>query len=142
MLISGFEKNSLLDYPGKISSIIFTYGCNLDCSYCHNPELVIKPFQRESSISEDTVLSYLAKRKGVIDALVITGGEPTLQHDLITFIKKVKDIGYLVKLDTNGVLDKIVKEILELDIIDYWAMDIKYPSEYYTDYGIDLEQHM
>ena len=139
MLISGFEKNSLLDYPGKISSIIFTYGCNLDCSYCHNPELVIKPFQRESSISEDTVLSYLAKRKGVIDALVITGGEPTLQHDLITFIKKVKDIGYLVKLDTNGVLDKIVKEILELDIIDYWAMDIKYPSEYYTDYGIDIK---
>jgi pyruvate formate lyase activating enzyme len=139
MLISGFEKNTLLDYPGKISSIVFTYGCNLKCRYCHNPELVIEAIKQESVISEEQVLSYLKKRKGLIDALVITGGEPTLQKDLISFIRKVKDLGYLVKLDTNGSFSSIVEEILDLDIIDYWAMDIKYPSEYYEEYEIEFE---
>ena len=139
MLINGFEKNTLLDYPGKISSIVFTYGCNLRCRYCHNPELVIQRRNQQSSISEDVVLSYLKKRKGLIDALVITGGEPTLQHDLIPFIRDVKDLGYLIKLDTNGVLDSIIKDLLDLDIVDYWAMDIKYPSEYYTEYDIDIK---
>ena len=130
MLIAGFEKNSLLDYPGKISSIIFTYGCNLRCSYCHNPELVIKPCKKRMIIPEDTVINYLKKRKGLIDALVITGGEPTIQPDLILFIKKIKKLGVLVKLDTNGVLDKKVEEIIRLGIVDYWAMDIKFPSDY------------
>ncbi|MDD3474930.1 MAG: anaerobic ribonucleoside-triphosphate reductase activating protein [Candidatus Dojkabacteria bacterium] len=139
MLISGFEKNTLLDYPGKISSIVFTYGCNLRCKYCHNPELVIDPIKKKSIIPEDKILRYLKKRQGLIDALVITGGEPTLQKDLIPFIQKVKDIGYLVKLDTNGVLDSIVKEILDLDIVDYWAMDVKYPLEYYSEYDVDIE---
>ncbi|HCC67786.1 TPA: anaerobic ribonucleoside-triphosphate reductase activating protein [Patescibacteria group bacterium] len=135
MIIAGFEKNSLLDYPGKISSIIFTYGCNLRCRYCHNPELVIKPCKKKMIISEDTVINYLKKRKGLIDALVITGGEPTIQPDLIPFIKKIKELDILIKLDTNGVLDKKVEEIIRLDIVDYWAMDIKFPSEY----GIDTQ---
>jgi pyruvate formate lyase activating enzyme len=137
MLIAGFEKNSLLDYPGKIASIVFTYGCNLRCSYCHNPELVIEPCKKESIISEDEVISYLKLRKSLIDALVITGGEPTLQSDLIPFIYKIKELGCIVKLDTNGVLDSVVKDIMDLNIVDYWAMDIKYPSEYYDEYGID-----
>lgn len=139
MIIGGFEKNSLLDYPGKISSIVFTYGCNLRCSYCHNPELVINPCKKDALISKSFVLSYLKKRKGLIDALVITGGEPLLQPDLIPFIKKVKELDILVKLDTNGVLDDEVERILNEDIVDYWAMDVKYPSEYYNQYGIDTD---
>ncbi|KUK77214.1 MAG: Uncharacterized protein XD93_0474 [candidate division WS6 bacterium 34_10] len=137
MLIAGFEKNTLLDYPGKIASIIFTYGCNLRCPYCHNPELVTQPCQKENLYSEEYILDYLKHREGLIDALVITGGEPTLQSGLIPFIKKVKNLGFLVKLDTNGVLDDKVKEIMSLDIVDYWAMDIKYPSEYFNEYGLD-----
>ncbi|MCD4756436.1 anaerobic ribonucleoside-triphosphate reductase activating protein [bacterium] len=139
MLIAGFEKNTLLDYPGKIASIIFTYGCNLRCGYCHNPELVVEPCKKALITPEATVLSYLKKRIGLIDALVITGGEPTLQPDLIPFIRKVKSLGLLVKLDTNGLLDDIVKEIVGLDIVDYWAMDIKYPQEYFKEYGIDTK---
>jgi pyruvate formate lyase activating enzyme len=138
MLISGFEKNSLLDYPSKVASIIFTYGCNLRCSYCHNPELVIEPCNKEFLIPEVEVIKYLKKREGLIDALVITGGEPTLQKDLIPFIRRIKALNLLVKLDTNGLKDNIVEEVLKEDIVDYWAMDIKYPSEYYETTGIDL----
>jgi pyruvate formate lyase activating enzyme len=137
MLIAGFEKNTLLDYPGKVASIIFTYGCNLRCPYCHNPELVIHPCQKENLYSEDYILDYLKHREGLIDALVITGGEPTLQSDLIPFIKRVKELGILVKLDTNGILDDIVEDIIKQDIVDYWAMDIKYPTEYFNEYGLD-----
>ncbi len=137
MKIAGFEKNTLLDYPGKVASIIFTYGCNLRCPYCHNPELVIHPCLKENLYSEDYILDYLKHREGLIDALVITGGEPTLQSDLIPFIKRVKELGILVKLDTNGTLDDIVEDIMKQDIVDYWAMDIKYPSEYFKEYELD-----
>lgn len=137
MLIAGFEKNTLLDYPGQVASIIFTYGCNLKCSYCHNPELVTEPCQKENLLKEEYILEYLKSREGLIDALVITGGEPTLQKDLVPFIKKVKGLGILVKLDTNGVLYNTVEDIMNLNIVDYWAMDIKYPSEYLKEYGID-----
>jgi pyruvate formate lyase activating enzyme len=139
MLISGFEKNTLLDYPGKVASILFTYGCNLRCGYCHNPELVIEPCNKDLLISEDIVLNYLKQRKGLVDGLVITGGEPTLQKDLIPFIRKVKDIGILIKLDTNGVNSDVVEDIFKKDIVDYWAMDVKYPSEYYQEYNIDIQ---
>jgi pyruvate formate lyase activating enzyme len=123
MIISGFQKSTFLDYPGKISAVVFTYGCNLRCRYCHNPELVVAPCDRSTLVDEKDVLNFLEKRKGFLDALVITGGEPTLQKDLIPFIQKVKDIGLLVKLDTNGTDSNIVKKILDLDIVDYWAMD-------------------
>lgn len=132
MLISGFQKSTLLDYPGKVACILFTYGCNLRCEYCHNPELVIFPCQKESIIKEEEIFSFLNSRRDLLDAVVITGGEPTLHNDLIPFIKKIKDMGYLVKLDTNGTRSEIVKEILDLDIVDYWAMDIKYEKELYT----------
>lgn len=131
MIITGFQKSTLLDYPGKVSALIFTYGCNLRCQYCHNPELVIRKCLKKNIIEEETVISFLKERKGLLDALVITGGEPTLQHDLIPFIKKVKRLGYIVKLDTNGTDSKIVKDILDLDIVDYWAMDVKYEEELY-----------
>ena len=140
MLIAGFEKNSLLDYPGKVSSIIFTYGCNLRCPYCHNPELVIHKLDSNRSIPEEYILAYLKSRIGLIDGLVITGGEPTIQKDLIPFIKKVKNLGFLVKLDTNGTFSDIVQDIIKQDIVDYWAMDIKFPIEYLNDYGIDSKE--
>ncbi|NLE30993.1 anaerobic ribonucleoside-triphosphate reductase activating protein [Candidatus Dojkabacteria bacterium] len=131
MIITGFQKSTLLDYPGKVSALIFTYGCNLRCQYCHNPELVIQKCLKKNIFEEETVISFLKERKGLLDALAITGGEPTLQPDLIPFIKKVKRLGYLVKLDTNGTRSDDVKKILDLDIVDYWAMDVKYEEELY-----------
>ena len=131
MLISGFQKSTLLDYPGKLACLVFTYGCNLRCEYCHNPELVIQPFRKDIAVSEEDIFSFLQKRESLIDGVVITGGEPTLQKDLIPFIKKIKDMGFLVKLDTNGTNSKVVKKILDLDIVDYWAMDVKYDRDIY-----------
>ncbi len=131
MLITGFQKSTLLDYPGKVACLIFTYGCNLRCEYCHNPELVTQPCNKSLIISEEYILKFLKSRKKLLDAVVITGGEPTIQPDLIPFIKRIKELGYLVKLDTNGTDSKIVKKILDLNIVDYWAMDIKYEKELY-----------
>ncbi len=131
MIIAGFQKSTLLDYPGKVACLIFTYGCNLRCEYCHNPELVIQKCLKKNIVSEETIFSFLKERKGLLDAVVITGGEPTIQSDLIPFIKKIKKLGYLVKLDTNGTNSKIVKKILDLEIVDYWAMDVKYAQEVY-----------
>lgn len=131
MLITGFQKSTLLDYPGKVASLIFTYGCNLRCEYCHNPELVIQPCKKSSIVSEEEIFKFIKSRKGLLDAVVITGGEPTIQPDLIPFIQKIKELGYLVKLDTNGTDSEIVKKILDLDIVDYWAMDVKYEKEVY-----------
>jgi len=130
MLIGGFQKFSLIDYPEKICSIVFTQGCNFRCGYCHNPELV-KPEKFENPISEKDFFSFLDKRREKLEAVVITGGEPTLQKDLIPFIKKIKSMGYLVKLDSNGSNPKILKNIFKLKIIDYIAMDIKAPLKKY-----------
>ena len=131
MIIAGFQKSTLLDYPGKVSALIFTYGCNLRCQYCHNPELVTLPYEEKSLISEEEIFSFLKQRKNLLDAVAITGGEPTLQPDLIPFIKEIKELGFLIKLDTNGTNSNIVKEILDLNIVDYWAMDVKYEEEIY-----------
>lgn len=131
MKITGFQKSTLLDYPGKVACLIFTYGCNLRCEYCHNPELVVQPCVKKNIVKEETILSFLKERKGLLDAVVITGGEPTIQPDLIPFIKKIKQIGYLIKLDTNGTNSKLVNDILKLNIVDYWAMDVKYEEEIY-----------
>jgi len=130
MKIGGFQRFSLIDYPAKISAIIFTQGCNFRCPYCHNPELV-DPKLFTSAIDEDLILSFLRKRVGKLDGVVITGGEPLLQHDLIEFIKKVKEMGYLIKLDTNGSYPEKLERLL--DLIDYIAMDIKAPLEKYHD---------
>ncbi|WP_321298375.1 anaerobic ribonucleoside-triphosphate reductase activating protein [Marinifilum fragile] len=125
MLISGFIKNSLIDYPGKIASVIFTQGCNMRCKFCHNHEL-ISINGSYSNYSEDEILYYLKKASGFIDALVITGGEPTLQSDLEDFIRSVKQLGILVKLDTNGTYPKLLKKLIDEKLIDYVAMDIKH----------------
>ncbi|MCD4740297.1 anaerobic ribonucleoside-triphosphate reductase activating protein [archaeon] len=126
MRIGGLEKQSLLDYPGKISSIIFTIGCNFRCPYCHNPELI----GNAEELSEKQVLAHLDSHKKFLDAVVITGGEPTLQPDLEQFIKKVKKLGYSVKLDTNGSHPAKLKSLVKQGLIDYVAMDVKAPIDF------------
>ncbi len=132
MLIGGFQKFSLIDYPGKISCIIFTQGCNFRCPYCHNPELVNNElFQKP--MDEKEIFSFLEKRKAKLEAVEITGGEPTLQPDLLSFIKKIKDMGFLIKLDSNGSNPEIIKKAIQLGLVDYFAMDIKAPLERYKE---------
>jgi len=130
MKIAGFQKFSLIDYPSKISAIIFTQGCNFRCPYCHNPELV-DPKLFTDTLDEDSILSFLRKRVDKLDGVVITGGEPLFQRDLIEFIERVKEMGYLIKLDTNGSYPEILKQLLAKNLIDYIAMDIKAPLEKY-----------
>lgn len=140
MQIGGIQKTSLLDYPEKISAIVFTPGCNLRCGYCHNPELIFNP---KPSFSEEAFFEFLHKRTGKIDAVVITGGEPCLQTDLMDFVKKIKELGYLVKLDTNGTFPNKVKDLLDNNLLDYIAMDIKAPLEKYnqiTNVKVDTEK--
>lgn len=130
MLIAGLQKLTLLDYPGKTACTIFTYGCNFRCPFCHNALLVTE--KPEDFISEDEFFSFLGKRTGILDGVCITGGEPTLQKDLIPFIKKIKAMGFLVKLDTNGYRPDVLKEIISEGIADYVAMDIKASPEKYS----------
>lgn len=132
--IAGLEKVSLIDYPGKISAIIFTHGCNLRCEYCHNPELVIHELKEEDTFDNEKVLRFLKSRTGKLDAVVITGGEPLLYDELEDFVIKIKDMGYLVKLDTNGLLPKKLSNLLKKNLLDYVSMDIKYPEKDYTTY--------
>jgi len=137
--IGGLEKVSLLDYPGVVSAIIFTYGCNLRCDFCHNPELVIYDFNKEIQITEEYLFDYLNRRKGIMDAVVITGGEPLIYPEIDTLIRKIRDLGYLVKLDTNGLLPEKLKELMELGILDYIAMDVKYNPKVYNKITGDKE---
>lgn len=132
MRIGGFQKFSLIDYPGKICAIIFTQGCNFRCPYCHNPELVL-PEKFTELIPEEQVFSFLESRRGKLEAVEFTGGEPTLQPDLIDVIQKIKKMGFLVKLDSNGSNPDILQKIADLDIVDYFAMDIKAPLEKYQE---------
>ena len=124
MIINGFEKLSLLDFDDKISSVIFFGGCNLRCPFCQNFDLVMMPDTCDV-IPFEEVYVYLKKRKGVLDAVVITGGEPTLEKDLKEMIIKIKELGYLVKLDSNGTNPEKLKELVNEGLIDYIAMDIK-----------------
>ena len=120
--IGGFQKVTLLDYPDQIACIIFTVGCNYRCPFCQNSELVI---HSKGIYSEEEILSYLNKRKGILDGVVISGGEPTVQKDLKDFIIKVKKLGLLVKLDTNGTNYELMEDLIQNKLIDYVAMDIK-----------------
>ena len=130
MRIGGLQKFSLIDYPDKFSCIIFTQGCNFRCFWCHNPELVY-PHLFKDTISENYVFSFLESRKNELEAVVVTGGEPTIQPDLVEFIEKIKKMGYLVKLDTNGSNPHILEKLLKNKLVDYVAMDIKAPPEKY-----------
>ncbi len=130
MKIGSLQKVSLIDYPGKISATVFAQGCNFACPYCHNPELV-DPGSYGNCLPDEEVLSYLEKRKGKLEAVTITGGEPSLQPDLLSFAKDVKALGYLIKLDTNGSRPETLYQLLSEKLLDYIAMDIKAPLSKY-----------
>lgn len=124
MNICGYQKTTLLDYPGHVAATIFTGGCNFRCPFCHNSDLLAKP-DRSLLISEEEIFSFLKKRKNVLSGICITGGEPTLQPDLGDFILKVRNLGYKIKLDTNGYRPEAIASFLEQNLLDYIAMDIK-----------------
>lgn len=130
IIIGGLQKSSLIDYPEKISAIIFTQGCNFKCPYCHNPELIGST--SDSPLSVQYILIFLQSRVGKLDGVVITGGEPTLHEDLPQFIKQIKDLGFLVKLDTNGTNSSMLQKLINEKLVDYVAMDIKAPIEKYS----------
>lgn len=126
MFIGGLQKFTLLDYPGKIAAVVFTSGCNFRCQYCHNPE-VVNPrlIDYRNGIEEKEILKFLRSRKGDLEGICITGGEPTLQSGLIEFIEKIKEMGFLVKLDTNASYPAAIHKIINSSLVDYWAVDIK-----------------
>ncbi len=124
MVISGLQKLTLLDYPGETACLIFTQGCNFRCPFCHNKDL-LGCQSNCSKISEECIFEYLEKRKGLLDGVCITGGEPLLQKDIKNFIKKIKNMGYKVKLDTNGSNPIKLEELIKEHLVDYVAMDIK-----------------
>lgn len=132
MRIVGLMKTTLLDYPGKVASTIFTGGCNFRCPYCHNGDLVLNHTTMEP-YSEEEIFSHLNKRKNTLNGVCITGGEPTLQSELPGFIRKVKTLNLLVKLDTNGTNPAMLRSLLEEGLLDYVAMDIKHCRSKYND---------
>lgn len=138
MNIQGYQKLTLLDFPGKVACTVFTGGCNLRCPFCHNAGLVNSP--NEYPNAEEEVLTYLARRKGLLDGVCISGGEPLLQPELIGFMAKVKEMGFSVKLDTNGSLPERLREAVASGLIDYIAMDVKSsPTGYSSAVGVDAD---
>lgn len=137
MVIHGLQKMTVLDFPGKIACTVFTAGCNLRCPFCHNARLVTHP-EADERLDEQEVLSYIYKRKGMLDGVCITGGEPLLQPDIKQFIEKIKETGLLLKLDTNGCYPEKLRELLDAGLVDYVAMDIKNsPAEYGKTVGVE-----
>jgi pyruvate formate lyase activating enzyme len=128
MLIGGLQKTTLLDFPGKVSALVFTVGCNFTCPYCHNGDLVLG---RQDPLSNEAVFDFLAQRKNVLQGVVISGGEPTLHEDLPGFCAKIKSLGYSVKLDTNGSRPEMLAAVLHSKLVDYVALDIKADPAHY-----------
>ena len=136
MNICGYQKTTLLDYPGHVAATFFTGGCNFRCPFCHNSDLITYPSSTDN-ISEEEIFTFLKKRKNILSGICITGGEPTLQPDLAEFIEKVRSYGYKIKLDTNGYRPDVIADLLEKNLLDYIAMDIKAGySNYVTVSGI------
>ena len=131
MIIKGFQKLTLLDFPGKTACTVFTGGCNFKCPFCHNALLVTE--MDEDEFTEEEIFAHLKKRRNVLDGVAVTGGEPLLQKDIERFLYEIKELGYSVKLDTNGSFPEKLKGILELGLVDYVAMDIKNSKELYSE---------
>ena len=129
MIFGGFQKLTLLDYPGKVACTLFTVGCNFACPFCHNSFLVEK--KGHQVFSEEEVVSYLKKRQGILEGVCISGGEPLLNGEIENFMKKIKELGYKVKLDTNGSFPHKLKELICKNLVDYVAMDVKNSFEKY-----------
>lgn len=132
MRIGGLQRVSLIDYPGYISAIVFTQGCNFKCPYCHNPELV-NPDLFRTPIKVSEVIEFLESRQGKLDAVSVCGGEPTIQDHLIPFIRQIKKMGFAVKLDTNGSQPKVLKTLIAGKLLDFIALDVKAPLDKYRD---------
>lgn len=130
MKIGGVQKLSTVDYPGYIAACIFTIGCNMRCGYCHNPELVL-PERYIDTIPVEDIMMFLESRRGLLDAVVVSGGEPTMHEDLPEFIAGIKRLGFRVKLDTNGTNPSMVHQLIDDGLVDFVAMDIKGPLEKY-----------
>jgi pyruvate formate lyase activating enzyme len=134
MKIGGLLKNSTIDYPGKLSCGIFLSGCNFDCPYCHNPDLVKGCSGRPAEFDPGNVYRFIENRKGFLDGVVISGGEPTLQEDLFDLCRHIKNMGFPVKLDTNGSRPRVIKRLIDEGLVDYIAMDLKTDPTWYATY--------
>lgn len=132
MIIGGLQKTSLIDFPGKVSCVCFVSGCNFRCPYCHNPDLVNHP--GKALMHEKDFFAFLRERRGFLDGVVISGGEPTLQKDLLAFVSRIKKEGYAVKLDTNGSHPRMIRGLVGKGVLDYIAMDIKTDPSFYPLY--------
>lgn len=130
MQIKGLQKTTLLDYPGQVACTVFTGGCNFRCPFCHNASLVLAP-NAVDSIPENEFFAFLSKRKGILDGVCVTGGEPLLQNDIIPFLERIRSMGFKIKLDTNGSFPQRLEEIISLGLVDHIAMDIKNSPEKY-----------
>ena len=124
MILKGIQKTTLLDFPTKVACTVFTAGCNFRCPFCHNASLVVGTDNSES-VNIDEFFKYLNKRRGILDGVCITGGEPLLQKDISDFMAKIKELGYAVKLDTNGSKPTLLRDLIDGGLVDYVAMDIK-----------------
>ncbi|MCQ2471769.1 MAG: anaerobic ribonucleoside-triphosphate reductase activating protein [Clostridia bacterium] len=131
MVLHGFQKMTLLDFPGKVACTVFTGGCNFRCPFCHNA-LLVTELSKSESFKEEEILDFLKKRKGLLDGVAITGGEPLISDDILYFAEKVKNLGFAVKLDTNGSYPQRLKKAVGEGIVDYVAMDIKNSKELYA----------
>ena len=136
-MICGLQKMTLLDFPGKVACTVFLGGCNFRCPFCHNASLVTH-IPEKADMDEERLFAFLTKRKGILDGVCVTGGEPLLQPDIENFLRKIKDLGYLVKLDTNGSFPEKLKDLVEKKLVDYVAMDIKNSMKRYGEtIGLD-----
>jgi len=138
MIIKGLQKLTLLDFPEKMACTVFTYGCNFRCPFCHNASLVLSDRAFEECIDEEEFFAFLEARKGRLEGVCVTGGEPTLMPDLEEFIRRIKNLGFAVKLDTNGYRPQVLRSLIEKGLLDYVAMDIKNsPDSYGKTVGIE-----
>ncbi len=134
MILSGLQKSTLIDYPGKVAAVVFTAGCNLRCRYCHNPEMVLPDqiiHHQNAQIPEKIFFHFLDRRVGILDGVSICGWEPTIHHDLPEFCRAIRSKGFSVKLDTNGRDPDMIAYLIEENLVDYFAMDIKHTWEWY-----------
>lgn len=143
MIVGGIQWMTLLDYPDRIAATVFTAGCNFRCPFCHNPELVLPELLLDgNSRLDESFFSELEDRRGFLDAIVVSGGEPTLQDDLLQILRRIKGLGYLIKLDTNGTRPDLIQGSLERGLVDFIAMDIKAPPHEYdrmSGVSVDIE---
>lgn len=132
MRLGGFQKLTLIDYPGKIATTVFTVGCSFRCGFCHNPELVLAEMFPPLSDMEEQFFSFLQRRKGKLEGVCVTGGEPAIQPDILVFLRRIKEMGYAVKLDSNGTRPDVLRQVFAERLADYVAMDIKSSLENYS----------